>query len=468
MRNKKIIIFIGLILAMFPLVLGASTFFDNQDDFFIMADISVPSPVIPPTGGGGGGPSFVPECVNDSGCDLGEFCFENKCYVYECDSDADCNDTKTCWMNRCVKLFDMKILEVESPILPGEFFEFTYYLKGVAAIHGDVIVKFWLVQNDSVVTEGFDTIYIGDFDEKTETSELFLPKTIEPGVYNFYTELEYDSYYARAGRVIEVEEIVAEVPEAGLLTGQVIGNIGGAVIDNIYFILAVFGILLLFIIIYWERREIGKVIDFEKKWINKHKVSIGMFLFFIVGAGVLFYANKAEMIELSEFHMSLVEALYLVGLIFVGIVILARVRIGNLFRHFWSFLKSFFVKERELRISTEKMKLKPRKEIPKIALVEPKVKSIKLTKVKGGIAHKRVKAIHKKVKKILKRKKRSSLGSIVEKWKREGYDTESLSEKSKKLGQGKMRAWLEKWKKKGYDTGSINERGYEKMNRKNG
>ena len=191
---------------MFPLNLGASTFMDNPDDFFIMSDI-VPVPVVTPIGGGGGIGYVAPECFNDSGCKLGEFCFENKCYIYECDSDDDCNDTKTCWINRCVKLFDMKIVEVSSPIYPGEFFNFTYFLKGVAAIHGDVIVKFWLVQDGIVVTEGFDTIYMGDFDEKTELTELFLPGTILPGTYNFYAEVEYDSYYARAGRIIEVEEI---------------------------------------------------------------------------------------------------------------------------------------------------------------------------------------------------------------------------------------------------------------------
>src|SRR3989339_1748159 len=51
-----------------------------------------PAPVTTPTtvGGGGGGAVIVPECLDDSNCDLGEFCFENKCYLYECETDADC------------------------------------------------------------------------------------------------------------------------------------------------------------------------------------------------------------------------------------------------------------------------------------------------------------------------------------------------------------------------------------------
>src|SRR3989339_98286 len=136
----------------------------------------------------------------------GELCFENKCYLYECETDADCNDTKTCWMNRCVKLFDMKIVDLASPIYPGEFFNFTYYLKGVAQIHGDVKVNFWLEKDGIKVTDGYDTIYMGDFEEKLESSKLFLPVSILDGVYNFYAEVNYDSYYARASRVVEVSK----------------------------------------------------------------------------------------------------------------------------------------------------------------------------------------------------------------------------------------------------------------------
>ena len=167
-----------------------------------------PAPVTTPTtvGGGGGGAVIVPECLDDSNCDLGEFCFENKCYLYECETDADCNDTKTCWMNRCVKLFDMKIVDLASPIYPGEFFNFTYYLKGVAQIHGDVKVNFWLEKDGIKVTDGYDTIYMGDFEEKLESSKLFLPISILNGVYNFYAEVNYDSYYARASRVVEVSK----------------------------------------------------------------------------------------------------------------------------------------------------------------------------------------------------------------------------------------------------------------------
>src|SRR3989339_404557 len=100
----------------------------------------------------------------------------------------------------------MKIVDLASPIYPGEFFNFTYYLKGVAQIHGDVKVNFWLEKDGIKVTDGYDTIYMGDFEEKLESSKLFLPISILNGVYNFYAEVNYDSYYARASRVVEVSK----------------------------------------------------------------------------------------------------------------------------------------------------------------------------------------------------------------------------------------------------------------------
>src|SRR3989339_840039 len=124
------------------------------------APTPTPTPTTTPTtaGGGGGGAVIVPECFDDSNCDLGEFC------------------------------------------------NFTYYLKGVAQIHGDVKVNFWLEKDGIKVTDGYDTIYMGDFEEKLESSKLFLPISILDGVYNFYAEVNYDSYYARASRAVEVSK----------------------------------------------------------------------------------------------------------------------------------------------------------------------------------------------------------------------------------------------------------------------
>jgi hypothetical protein len=122
----------------------------------------------------------------------------------ECTINKDCNKDYVCYTNACVKLFDVKILKIQSPITQREFFNFTYYIKGMAKIEGDVIIKFWLERNNISVTEGKDTIYLGTFEEKTESNVLFLPSTIEDGVYRFYVEVNFENYMAESYKDIEV------------------------------------------------------------------------------------------------------------------------------------------------------------------------------------------------------------------------------------------------------------------------
>jgi len=383
------------------------------------------APVTPPapSGGGGGGSSG---CFKDSDCDEERYCLNYKCYDYECNTDSDCNDTKTCWMHRCVKLFDMKIIDVESPIIPGESFEFTYFLKGVAEIHGDVIVKFWLENAEGeIATEGFDTIYMADFEEKMETSELFLPATIAPGTYNFYAEVNYDSYYARALRVIDVEGVPSEMDEAGFLTGRAVLDIRKVLKTNIYFILVIVGILILFLIVYWERREIRNALIPESRWIKRHKISIGAFLFLVALAGISFYADKAEIIKLSPFKMSFVKYLYIMGLVTVIIIIFSRVRIRNLFGYFWRFVKSLFSRKQGLRIKRRvkrRVKIKPVKKFkfskikPKTIPIKRKVKAIKIKPkvVEKSVAHRKKKVAHRKKQIFHRIKKKKHVAGLLE------------------------------------------------------
>lgn len=237
--------------------------------------ISAAAPIIPvisSSGGGGGRARILPECVDDSDCNETSFCLEGSCVEFECRVDDDCIlDDETCWMNQCSKLFDMKIIDVESPTYPGASFNFTYFIKSVAEIHGDVVVKFWLERDGVIVTEGFDTIYMGDFEEKMVVAELFLPITIENGTYNFYAEVNYDSYYARAGRVIGVageikkekeEEDVEEERGMFRITGGVVmgwgEELGDFVKKNYYIIFLIF--LILILILFWKRMWGGFII----------------------------------------------------------------------------------------------------------------------------------------------------------------------------------------------------------------
>jgi len=386
----------------------------SETENFTLNYVAPIAPISPTgVGWGGGGTSF--RCLNDSWCGEERYCLSGICYDYECSTDADCNDTKTCWMHRCVKLFDMKIEDVDSPIFPGESFGFTYFLKGVAEIHGDVTVRFWLEKDGIIVTEGFDTIYMADFEEKTESTELFLPATIPAGTYNFYAEVNYDSYYAKAGRVIDVGEILREVEGDGFLAGRAILNIDDFIKANIYFILVIVGILILFVIVYWERREIRKALIPESRRIKRHKISIGTFLFFVVLAGISFYANKAELIKLSPLNISFVKSLYIIGLVAIIIIIFSRVRIRNVLDYFLRFIKSLFLRRQSLKIR-KKIKIKSFK--PKIRRAKHKIIPVKIkvrhVKIKSKPIKKKIVPRREKMV-VRQRKKRKHVAGLLEK-----------------------------------------------------
>ena len=124
--------------------------------------------------------------------------------THECERDADCKTDYSCYSNKCVKLFDVKIVDIVSPIKSREFFNLTYYIRGMAEIKGDVIVTFWIQNERKRLDLGKDTIYLGILEEKTQTVKLFMPNTLEPGIYDFYTEVGYENYSAESYRKIEI------------------------------------------------------------------------------------------------------------------------------------------------------------------------------------------------------------------------------------------------------------------------
>jgi len=240
------------------------------------------TPTTPPSGGGGRGTTTITyECSQDSDCKLNQYCFEHKCYDIECFDNNDCKEDESCWNHKCVKWFDMEILEFESPVKVGEFFDFTYFLKAVAEINGDVEIKFWIEQDGNIVTSGQDTIYFSSFEEKTKTKKLFLPDDISSGTYIFYIEVTYGAYTASAHRTIgiEVKDGMAEIKISPDFTQYIIYGLIGL------------GIFIVFLIFYLERRKIKKGIINEERWIKKHKFSILIFILFVI-LGILAYYFK--------------------------------------------------------------------------------------------------------------------------------------------------------------------------------
>lgn len=252
-----------------------------------------------PSGGGsssggssGGSVTKTLECSENSDCKTNEYCSENKCIVAECFEDSVCNlnEGETCFEYKCVKLFDMEILDFKSPVKVGEFFNFSYFVKAVAEINGDVEIDFWIENsNKEIITSGKDTIYLASYDEKTKTKNLFLPENISSGTYTFYIEIIYEDYTASAHRTIGIE---------------VEGGIAKINLDNrfsnleIYLISILIGLgaFIVCLIFYLEKRKIKKELTKEKRWIQKHKISILAFILLIIFGILIYYLRWTDLI----------------------------------------------------------------------------------------------------------------------------------------------------------------------------
>ncbi|MBT5396634.1 hypothetical protein HOL21_00280 [Candidatus Woesearchaeota archaeon] len=124
---------------------------------------------------------------------------------YECSFDSDCGEEYVCYEHQCVKLFDVKIIEIDSPIGDDGYLDFTYFIKGMANINSDVIVNFWLEKDSEIISSGQDTIYLGSFEEKTETTQIYVPQNLDNGSYQFHVQVDHENYQAVSFRTVYVE-----------------------------------------------------------------------------------------------------------------------------------------------------------------------------------------------------------------------------------------------------------------------
>ena len=137
--------------------------------------------------------------------------------VVECKTDADCPVDKYCVAGFCEKIFDLKILSLDSPIEPGEFLDFTYYVKAMANISGDVTFDFFVKKADETFSSGSDVIFMGDREEKIESAQVFLPTTLADGTYIFSIQLHFGRYEVNSHRTFEVKHEVPLLPTLTLL-----------------------------------------------------------------------------------------------------------------------------------------------------------------------------------------------------------------------------------------------------------
>jgi len=199
---------------------------------------------------------------------------------YECYSHDDCSGDKACFYHQCVKLFDAKIIDVDSPIGDDGYMGFTYFIKGMADFNNDVIIDFWLEKDGVELSAGRDTIYLGSFEEKTESTQIFVPMDLVSGSYKFYVQVSYENYAATALRTVYVEQKEggrevsfdksAFVGQAFLTGLSELGS-NNVVLLVIVFMFVLLIILLVFFRKYGELKE--KLREARRRLTEKRKVS---------------------------------------------------------------------------------------------------------------------------------------------------------------------------------------------------
>jgi len=248
--------------------------------------------------------------------------------IAQCTKNSQCASDEICWDFKCAKLFDIKILNFDSPVTLGSFFNFTYYLKGTARINGDVQVNFWIQKDGKIVASGSDTIYLGDFEEKIETAKIFLPQNIDSGPYDFYVQVVHPSYTAKSHRTVDIEVKQG----VATLTPQT-ENIGNIILIYTLILLA---LLILILIFYFERKKISGTFEYEQKWIKKYKITLLSALLFIVLGLLIHFLNLIPYLENTLSVMPKIPAYvyYLAGVIILIIFSVVAAIKGGIFEEF--------------------------------------------------------------------------------------------------------------------------------------
>lgn len=388
--EKKFSLLIILILLVSPLI-NAGNYGSGA---YSAGDYGVGEVPVTPSGGGdgGGGTTSTYECLEDSDCDINQSCDEYKCYDYECHSNAECNteEGEVCLNNQCRKLFDIKIIDFQPKVELGTEFEFTYFLKGMADISGDVEIHFWIEKDGEVVTSGHDTIYMGEYEEKTDKTRINLPTTIESGVYTFFIQVVHEDYQANAHRTIEI--FVDK--ETATITGKEDEKSENYLLILALIVLFVFIIAFIF---YIERKKMKKLIVKEKRFIKRYKVTHLSVLLFIIFIILIYYLSSIGVISLfvKEFFINIFswfkDYFYYIAGSVLGLVVLITTIILFKKKHI---IKKFKVWQKKKKELVKKEITKPKSE-KKSKLSKPKSEKLSYKYKKLLSGHKTEKLLSK-------------------------------------------------------------------------
>ena len=133
----------------------------------------------PSSGGGGGGES-------SGGGGVATNISDNMCYT-----SSDCPQGYSCIDGLCVSVYELNILDFESPGRLGENFEFRYSIKRLLNISGDVKTTYWVQDMDgNIVGYGTDELFLEENEKRTDIGTFELYDKVRDGSYDFYVRVD--------------------------------------------------------------------------------------------------------------------------------------------------------------------------------------------------------------------------------------------------------------------------------------
>ncbi len=125
----------------------------------------------------------------------------------ECIIDEDCEKDEKCIDNKCAKLFDIQMIRVDSPIESTDILDFTFLMKAMGEIEGDVTLEYWIQKpgTDEKLIRGQDVVYMKPYQTKITDASLYLYKSML-GEYELAIKITYMGYTVETIRPIEIVE----------------------------------------------------------------------------------------------------------------------------------------------------------------------------------------------------------------------------------------------------------------------
>lgn len=128
-------------------------------------------------GGGGGGGSFSVSGDSQE--------------IYECVNDEDCESDYSCLSGICIVVYDLKILDFESPGRLGENFDFRYFIRRMINVTGDVKTTYWMQdESGNVVGYGSGSLFLEENQATTNIGQFVLNDRVRDGSYRFFVRVD--------------------------------------------------------------------------------------------------------------------------------------------------------------------------------------------------------------------------------------------------------------------------------------